>query len=177
MTFSNSLNINTSGVVVYDNTTGVFTQSAITQHDTLVAGASNAIVSVGTGTAGQVLTSNGPGADPSYQAVGLTSYVNVTSATQTMAVNTGYVTNDPASLITYTPPATCAVGTRFAIVGNSSNGWTLDLAANSQTFNFGNTPGTVAVTSQNRYDAIEFVCTVANLVFSLSSSVGNPSVS
>lgn len=40
--------------------------SAITQHDVLVGGASNAITSVGTGSAGQVLQSGGASADPSY---------------------------------------------------------------------------------------------------------------
>lgn len=44
--------------------------SAITQHDVLLGGATNAITSVSPSTAGLVLTSNGVSADPSFQTVG-----------------------------------------------------------------------------------------------------------
>lgn len=42
----------------------------VTNHATLVGGAANAITSLALGTSGQVLTSNGAGADPSYQTLG-----------------------------------------------------------------------------------------------------------
>jgi trimeric autotransporter adhesin len=67
--YTNSLNINQLGVVSYDNTTGVFSGSSLTQHDVLIGGASNAIVSVSPSTSGFVLTSNGTGSDPSFQAI------------------------------------------------------------------------------------------------------------
>ncbi len=75
MASTNSLNINSSGVVVYDSTTGVFAESTINQHETLVGGTSNAIVSIATGTAGFVLTSNGAAADPSYQDISATGVI------------------------------------------------------------------------------------------------------
>jgi hypothetical protein len=55
--------------VLTGNGTSPFTASAITQHDVLVGGASNAITSVSPSTAGFVLTSNGVSVDPSFQAV------------------------------------------------------------------------------------------------------------
>lgn len=234
MVATNSLNINASGVVSFNSTTGVFTESAVTQYNVLLGGASNAISSiapsatagvpfisggasangsfgtavvagggtglatltayallaggttstgvlqqVGIGTAGQVLTSNGAGALPSFQAAGTPSamapYINVTSASQTMAVNQGYVSNN-GTLCTFTPPATCAVGTVFAVAGAGAGGWSINLATNSQTFNFGSTAGTTAVASSNQYDAVQFVCITANTTFALLNSVGNPNV-
>lgn len=68
-TATNSLNINDNGVVSYNNTTGVFSESALTQHDVLVGGSGNAITSVSPSTATFVLTSNGTGSDPSFQTV------------------------------------------------------------------------------------------------------------
>lgn len=63
---ANALDISTIGIVKFDGV-NAFTTTTITQFDTLVGGASNAITSITTGIAGQVLTSNGAGADPSYQ--------------------------------------------------------------------------------------------------------------
>lgn len=67
MAASNSLNISSSGVVAFDSTTGVFSESVLTQHDVLVGGASNAITSISPSTAGLVLTSNGISSDPSFE--------------------------------------------------------------------------------------------------------------
>jgi hypothetical protein len=232
MVATNSLNINNSGVVSFNSTTGVFTETAITQYNVLLGGAGNVISSiapsatagipfisggatangsfgtavvagggtglatltayallaggttstgvlqqVGIGAAGEVLTSNGAGALPSFQAAGTPSsqapYINVTSATQAMAVNQGYVSNN-GTLCTFTPPATCAVGTIFAIAGAGAGGWSINLATNSQTLNFGSTAGTTALASTNRYDSVKFVCVTANTTFVMISSVGNP---
>ena len=68
MVATNAVNCDTTGVVAYNATTGAFTASTLTQHDVLVGGASNAITSVAPSTAGFVLTSNGAGSDPSFQA-------------------------------------------------------------------------------------------------------------
>jgi hypothetical protein len=61
---ANAANINSSGVVSFNGTS--FSESAITQHDVLVGGASNAISSVGPGTAGQIFLSGGAGANPRF---------------------------------------------------------------------------------------------------------------
>ena len=64
---TNSLNINSSGVVAYNATTGVFAQSVLTQFNALVAGAGNAIVSVApSATAGVPFISSGAGVDPAF---------------------------------------------------------------------------------------------------------------
>jgi len=55
-----------TGVIIGNGGAGPMTASAITQHDVLVGGASNAITSITAGTTGQVLTGV-TGADPSFQ--------------------------------------------------------------------------------------------------------------
>lgn len=66
MATSNSINANSAGLVRY-NGTGTFDGVTTTQYNTLVGAASNGITNISPGTSGQVLTSNGASADPSYQ--------------------------------------------------------------------------------------------------------------
>lgn len=65
-TTNNAINLSDAGVTSYDGA-GTFTGSVLTQHDVLVGGAANAIVSVTPSTAGLIFTSNGVSADPSFQ--------------------------------------------------------------------------------------------------------------
>ena len=64
-TAANSLNISQAGQVRFDGVS-VFSGDTLTQYDVLVGGASNAIVSVGPGSSGQVLQSGGSLANPAY---------------------------------------------------------------------------------------------------------------
>lgn len=73
--------------VITGNGTSAFTASAITQHDVLVAGASNAITSVSPSTAGFVLTSNGISADPSFKLPTGISAINVQTFTNSNTYN------------------------------------------------------------------------------------------
>ncbi len=66
MPTSNALNISQVGLITFDGT-NIFTGSPIAQHDILVGGVANAVVSVSPSTSGFVLTSNGTLADPSFQ--------------------------------------------------------------------------------------------------------------
>lgn len=178
MAFNNSINANTAGVVGV-NASGAWTGTPVTQYQVILGGATSEVLGQvsGIGTSGQVLTSSGSDAPTWATPASTGAYVNVTEDAQVMAVNTGYVTNDPDSIVTYTPPATCAVGTTFAICGNSADGWTIDLAANTQTINFGDSPATTALASTNPYDAVKFVCTVLNSTFSVIDCQGNLNVS
>ena len=78
-----------TGVLIGNGTSAV-TANPITQHDVLVAGASNAITSVSPSTSGFVLTSNGTGADPSFQIIGSAGgkLVNAATSISSTAVNT-----------------------------------------------------------------------------------------
>ena len=150
----------TDGVVYYDGTRLVTTTA---------------------GTAAQVLTSNGAGVAPTFQAVpssGGMSWSEQTGTTQAMAVAHGYILNN-AGVVTATLPATAAVGDIMAIVGKGTGGWLM--AQNSgQTVHFGSVNTTTgaggSLASTNRYDSLEIICTTANTDFVVRSSIGNLTV-
>ena len=107
--------------------------------------------------------------------VGFT-WVDQTSSSVTMAVNSGYATDNGASLVTYTLPSTAALGSVFAVVGFSSGGWTIAQQA-SQLIHIGNhvtTTGTGgSLASSNSFDVVYLVCVVANTTFVVTNVVGN----
>lgn len=239
-TATNSLNINGNGFVAFNNATGAFSETAMTQYNLLTGGATaqainqiapgstsgvplisqgaaaypiygTAVVAGGgtgnttatayavqcggttstgphqsiasVGTSGQVLTSNGAGALPTFQNAsggggGVTAWVDVTGTTQAMAINTGYLA-DNAGLVTLTLPSTAAQFSVIRVAGKGAGGWTI--AQNSgQSINVGNQVTTTGVggslASTNANDAIELICTVANSGWMTLSGWGNLTV-
>lgn len=146
-------------------------QTTYTTGDILYASASNTLSKLAVGSNGNVLTL--AAGIPSWAAAtgggggGVASWVDVTGTTQAMAASTGYIA-DNASLVTLTLPSTVAQGTVIRVAGNGAGGWKIAQNA-SQVINAGNVPTTTGVTgslsSSNRYDAIELLCTVANTTF------------
>lgn len=128
-----------------------------------IAGGTN----ITTSGAGSTVTINGT--------AGGLAWVEATGATQAMAVDTGYTTNNGAQL-DYTLPATAAVGAICAIAGNSASGWTLSQNA-GQTVHFLSSDTTTgaggSITWTNRYDCVELVCVTANTDFVVRNVVGN----
>ena len=130
----------------------------------------------GTGTSGQILTSNGAGVAPTFQTKAFAnSKVNVTGATQAMAVNTTYTVNDAGSLVTFTLPATAVVGDEIKVKGNSASGWTI--AQNSgQLINMQGITTTTGVSgsisSSTAFDCVTLTCTVTNTTWT-AEPVGN----
>jgi len=239
-TATNSLNINGNGFVAFNNTTGAFSETAMTQYNLLTGGANAqsinqiapgatvgiplisqgaaaypiygtavvagggtgvtsltayAVVCGGTtttgpvqsissvGTAGQVLTSNGAGALPTFQNAsggggGVASWVDVTGTSQAMAVNTGYLA-DNASLVTLTLPSTAAQFSVIIVAGHGAGGWKIAQNA-GQTINIGNQTTTAGVTgslaSTNANDVVTLLCTVANTTFMSLNGWGNITV-
>lgn len=91
-------------------------------------------------------------------------FIEITSTSQTMVVNTGYIANN-STLVTATLPSTSAVGDLVWIVGKGSGGW--QIAQNAgQMIHFGNQDTTTGagghLDSSNQYDAIQLLCTSAN---------------
>lgn len=197
MATNNAINLNAAGVTTYDGA-GTFSASTLTQHATLVGGASNAIVSVLQG-AGQLLigtTASAPssaaltagtgvsitsasGAITINATGGALSWTVVTGTSQTVAVNNGYIANN-ASLITFTMPTTSAVGDIVEISGmNTDLGWKIAQSASQQIF-YGISSTTVgtggSLASTKTRDSVKLVCIVANLTWNVLSSVGNITV-
>ena len=103
------------------------------------------------------------------------TWVDQSGASVTMAVNTAYVSDDGASLVTFTLPATAALGSVFGIVGKGSGLWTI-AQASGQSIHFGNvttTTTTGSLSSTLQYDSVWLVCITANTVFAVYNSIGN----
>ena len=162
-------------------TAGTVTITPFATTGALVCNASGVVTDANANTAGFVLTSNGSGSVPTFQAAGASGFVwvNTTGATQAMAASTGYVSNDGATLVTFTLPATAVVGAEVAVQGSGSGLWTIAQNA-GQTIHFNAVDSTTGVTggvsSTSRYDSITLICNVANTDWVAYLSTGNLSV-
>ena len=103
-------------------------------------------------------------------------FTEVVTPTQNMAVDQGYVSNDGASLVTFTLPATAAFGTVLAVVGKGSG--LFSIAQNAgQIIHFGDfdtTTGTGgSVSSNKQYCVIYLLCTAEDTDFTVTDSISN----
>lgn len=157
--------------------------SSFTAYAPLVGGTTTtgALQSASTGlsSSGFVLTSNGSSAVPSFQApaYGAFPWSVVVAATQTMAINHGYVAADVTVPVVFTLPAVAAVGSIVRVAGLASgNGWSVAQLA-LQYVQMGSSASTVGVggsiSSTDNNDCVELLCVEANLGFVVLSSMGN----
>ena len=104
------------------------------------------------------------------------NWINQTTTPVNLVADKKYVTNNGATLTTFTLPTTSAFGTTIEIAGFSAGGWTL--AQNSgQSINFGNEATTTGVggslSSSNKNDYIRLLCVTANTTWNVVGSIGN----
>jgi hypothetical protein len=101
---------------------------------------------------------------------------NVTTSTQLLAVNNGYITNNGPTLVTFTLPTTASIGQVVAIVGNSAGGWKITQNSGQQII-VGSGSSTIGTSgylaSDFQYDCVELICVTANTTFVARSLVGN----
>jgi hypothetical protein len=191
---SDNIDINSLGILGESNTlrigsgTGTGTQELkaafISGISGVNVGSVASVVSISGDQLGSTVITPGtgitvtPGANTiTIAATGGTGFTwnNVTTPTQAMAVNNGYIANDPASLVTLTLPATAAVGTTLWVSGASVDGWTI-VENSGQNITFGSdttttTTGSLSSTQQN--DSVQLLCTVANTTWNVITSMGN----
>lgn len=146
--------------------------------DVLVASGANVIgVAAGAATAGYVLMANGAGSAPTFQAPPPMTWSIKTADLDPMVINNGYIANK-AGLLTFTLPATSVVGAVLRVTGmNTAVGWRIAQRAN-QIIHWSNTLVTTTgaggyLESTDKYDAVEIVCSVADLEWVVLSSKGN----
>ena len=169
--------------------------ASFTAHSLLLGQSTSAITALGAATDGQIPIGS-TGADPVLATITAGSGVSVTNAagsitiataggglawttvssnTQAMAANSGYVVSNGVTLVTFTLPATAAEGSTIKVVGNSAGGWTI--AANTgQQMRIGSVASTVTtgtLSSSNQYDGLTLVCTVANTSWYATAVIGN----
>ena len=92
--------------------------------------------------------------------------VVVTAATQSMVSNTIYIANR-ATQITFTLPATSAVGDFLCVVGQGAGGWLINPNAGQQ-IRVGSQISTLttgSVSATNQADALYLICISANTLW------------
>lgn len=143
---------------------------------TTTTAAQQSIASVG--TSGQVLTSNGAGALPTFQNAsggGLT-WNAVSGTTQTAAVNNGYICLNNA-LTTITLPTTASVGDVVRVTGTGTAYFKVDYGTSVLIHfvdtNTDTTITTGSLTATDRYASLELLCVVADLRWNVISATGN----
>jgi|SRR6185437_517417 len=155
---ANDLNISQAGYVVFDGT-ATFTGR------TFQAGAGITLTNASGVVGNTTIASTGGGF----------TWTDVTGATQTIAIQNGYVT-DHSTTVVYTLPATAALGDVIKIVGKLGLA-TITPNAGQQIL-IGSTSGLVGATgtatSNNLGDCIELVCITAgaSTVWRADSVVG-----
>lgn len=102
----------------------------------------------------------------------------VTDATDDLEVDNGYFANRGAG-VTFTLPATAALGDVISVSSINAGGWTIAQNA-GQTIHIGNQDSTTGVggslASTAIGDTVTLVCSVANTEFVVISSMGNITV-
>jgi transcription elongation factor len=141
------------------------------------------LVTTAVGSATQVLTSNGAGVAPTFQAAGgggaFLTWNIVTGATQAAVKSNAYVANNAGTCV-ITLPATAAVGDTILISGmNNVTGW--QIAQNSgQLIHYGVSTTTTgaggSLASTSTYDTIWLTCIVTNTTWLGYSTQGNITV-
>jgi hypothetical protein len=172
-TEANNIVIGNNGVLGESNTIHIGTQGggAGQQNKAFMAGivgvtvANQELVTINSATGQLGVTTGGS----------INNWIDVTAASQAMAVNTGYTANR-GTLITFTLPATAAYGTVMRIAYVGAGGY--KIAQNGgQTIHFGSTDSTLgiggSVSSNTVGDCIELLCITADTDFRVLSSVGN----
>lgn len=109
------------------------------------------------------------------QATGNTfPWTEITAASANLANNNGYIAN-LGSLVTLTLPTTSAVGSIIEVVGKGTGGWLIAQNANQMIHINAASSTTGAsgyLSSNDRYNSVKLLCTVANLEFTVLSSEG-----
>jgi len=194
---NNSINANTATPLpAKDGGSGV---SNPTAHGVLISEGSSAFNPIVL-AAGQILigtTSGDPSAATLTQGTNITitsasgaitinaspngSWVDETSSSVTMVTNTGYTSDDGATLVTFTLPTSASIGDFVEIQGKGSGGWTIAQAASQQIF-FGSTSTTAgtggSLASTLQYDAVKLraLTSGATSTWSVVYAVGNLTV-
>lgn len=118
----------------------------------------------------------------SPQSPGIKSWINNTSGSAvSMAVNTGYIANNQGNVITYTLPATSAVGDEIRLVSAGATGGYAIAQGAGQQIQFGTSNTTLGVTGGLVYstggDCLHLLCIVANTTWQVIDWVGAPNLS
>lgn len=165
--------------VLTTGATGIPVITALATDGQVIIGSTAGAPAAATITAGTGISVTNGSNSITIAATGGVAWVDVTGASQTIAVNTNYL-SDRAGAVAFTLPASATRGDFFRIAGVQGS-WTLAQAANQQ-IKFGSSATTVGATgslaSNDAGDCIECVSTntSASTIWRVISSMGNVTV-
>jgi hypothetical protein len=176
LTVGTTLTVSGLGLgVVQSSSAGLFSSSAGTNGQVLIGG--NGVAPVWatlTGGSGITIT-NASGFIGITTSGGGLAWSTITSGTQNMAANNGYIANNAAGVV-FTLPAVASIGATMKVTTINAGGFTIDQNA-GQVIHLGTASTTVGVAgflqSTANYDSIEIICTVANTTWTVVNAVGN----
>ena len=168
----------------YNNNIGIYKMATnnatntpeLVSNGQLMIGSAGVNPAAATLTAGTgIIITNGSGSI-TIASSGSSGWVDQTTSSVTMVINTGYTADDGASLVTFTLPVTSSIGDFVEINGKGSGLYTIAQASGQQ-IHFGNIASTSgaggSVSSTLQYDCIKLRCITANTTWVVVSSVGN----
>lgn len=168
----------THNAVLTTNATGVITPIAVIDGQVVIGSSAGAPLAA-TLTASTGITITNGHNSITIASNGANPWVDQTTASVTMATNTGYTSDAGASLVTFTLPTTASIGDWVEINGKGSGGWVIAQAA-GQSIHYGNLTTTVGVggslASSNQFDCVRLRCLTANTIWTVVSTIGNLTV-
>jgi len=156
---------------------GAITPLGVATNGQLPIGSTGADPVLATLTEGANITiTNGAGSITINGTAAGVSWAEVTSVTQAMAVDTGYIANNVA-LVTLTLPDTAALGSVIRVTGKGAGGWKIAQNA-GETIYWDEASATTtgvggSLASTDDYDSVELVCITADTDWGVLSSKGN----
>ena len=156
----------TNSAVLVTNATGTPSYSSTMTNGQVIIGSTGATPTAATLTAGSNISITNGAGSITIAATGAAAFAftDVTGTSQTMVANNGYIANN-AALVTFTLPATAAIGTVMEIVGAGAGGWLLAQNAGQSILVVGSTT-TIGVggslASTNIGDGIRLICTATD---------------
>jgi hypothetical protein len=176
---TSSITFNIDGVVISGTTTTSALTSLTLANGQVVIGSTGASPVASTLTAGTGISiSNGAGSITISTAGSGLAWVDVTTGTEAMSANTGYIVDNGATLVTFTLPTSATFGDSVTVVGKSAGGWIITYAA-GQSIIVGDVTSTASVASTLQTDCLHLICTTASAtvpVFTALSVQGNVTI-
>jgi hypothetical protein len=164
--------------ILTGNGTSAFTANTVNQHYVLIGGASNAVTSVSPSTAGFVLTSNGVGSDPTFQAVtasGSINQINGNSGSVTPSGGIVTINGGSTGLTTSGSGATLSLTGTLAIANGGTNATSMATSTGIVKYDGTRlvTSSTAKIDSSNRQTNTSQPCFLAYANSTLSNVTGN----
>jgi hypothetical protein len=161
-----------NSAVLVTNSTGVPAWSGTMANGQLIIGSTTATPTAATLTAGTGISITNGAASITVATNGANPWVDETGSSVTMTTNTGYTSDDGASLVTFTLPTTSAIGDWVEIDGKGSGLWAIAQATGQQ-IHIGTSATTSGATgslsSVNQFDNVRLRCLTANTIWTVVS--------